>query len=402
MMMGVYPKVDKPYMFGLHQCSYARAWTPEEERLFNEIGRRLGDALTSLLTLRNLRESERRLEEAQRLAHVGWWDRDFVSGTITLSEEAYRILCVAPERRIQYLAECERHWQEAIHPQDRESVIRAADAALGGGPRYDVKYRITRLDGELRTVRSQGDVTRDEAGQPRRMFGFIQDITELKHAEEQLCASLREKEVLLKEVHHRVKNNLQLISSLLSLQAGAAKNREVADVLIESQNRVRAMALVHEYLYRSADLPSVRLADYIQSLSTHLYHSYNVDPERIALEFHVGDVAMDLDRSIRCGLIINELVSNAIKHAFPGGRKGRVTINLCSLPDGRQSLTVSDNGVGLPPDVAPWHTDSIGLQLVADLTDQLGGTLTVSRDGGTTINIKCSATKQGGTNYTTH
>ncbi len=189
--MAVYPKVDKPYMFGLHQCSYPRVWMAQEERLFKVIGRRLADALTGLLMFRDLRESEARLEEAQRIAHVGYWDRDFDTGRVTWSDEAYRIFGLAPqERAITYAA-----LPELIHPEDRAIVMRAVAEALHGGPRYDVEYRALRPDGEVRIVHSQGVVTRDESGRPRRMFGTVQDITERRRAEEEL----RESEAKLEE-----------------------------------------------------------------------------------------------------------------------------------------------------------------------------------------------------------
>jgi len=182
--MAVYPKGDKPYMLGLHQCSYPRVWTPQEERLFQEIGRRLEDALTSLLMFRNLGESERKLEESQRLAHVGYWERDTDTDVITWSDETYRIFGLQPQERILNLAQL----PELVHPQDQQIVVEAVAAALRGGPRYDVEYRVVRPNGEVRLVHSQGDVMRDDSGRPRRMFGTVQDITERKRAEQRLVA----------------------------------------------------------------------------------------------------------------------------------------------------------------------------------------------------------------------
>jgi PAS domain S-box-containing protein len=182
--MAIYPKGDKPYMLGLHQCSYPRVWTPREERLFQEIGRRLEDELTSLLMFRNLGESERKLEEASRLAHVGYWERDPDTDLITWSDETYRIFGLEPQARMLSLAQL----PELVHPEDKQIVIEAVAEALRGGPRYDVEYRVVQPNGELRLVHSQGDVIRDESGRPRRMFGTVQDITERKRAEERLVA----------------------------------------------------------------------------------------------------------------------------------------------------------------------------------------------------------------------
>ena len=187
--MALYPKVDRPYMFGLHQCAYPRVWTPQEERLFQEIGQRLADALTGLLMFRSLRESERRLDEAQRIAHVGYWDRDLDTGRITLSDEACRIFGLQPEERVVDLTQWHERWLVLIHTEDRPRIAAAAATALRGGPPYDVEYRVVRPDGEVRIIYSRGEVTWDEAGRPRRMFGMMQDITELRRAEDELRAS---------------------------------------------------------------------------------------------------------------------------------------------------------------------------------------------------------------------
>jgi len=178
--LAIYPKGDRPYMLGLHQCSYPRAWTSEEERLFQEIGRRLEDALTSLLMFRNLGDSERKLEEAQRLAHVGYWERDLRTDVITWSDETYRIFGLRPQERILNLADL----PELVHPEDRQIVAGAVAEALRGGQRYDVEYRVVRPNGEVRLVHSQGDLMPADPGRPRRMFGTVQDITERKWAEQ--------------------------------------------------------------------------------------------------------------------------------------------------------------------------------------------------------------------------
>ena len=177
--MAIYPKGDRPYLFGLHQCSHPRVWTPEEERLFQEIGRRLADALTSLLMFRNLRGSEARLEEAQRIAHVGYWERNVDGSEIIWSDETYRIFGLVPRERTMNRAA----WQELIHPEDREIIVQAVSEALRGGTRYDAEYRIVRPSGEVRIIHSQGDLRRNESGAPQRIFGIVQDITERKRAE---------------------------------------------------------------------------------------------------------------------------------------------------------------------------------------------------------------------------
>ena len=185
MAVAIDAKADNAYLFGLHQCSRARVWTDEEQRLFQEIGRRLGDAMAALSMLRGVRDSERKLEAAQRIAHVGWWERDFINKRVSLSDEAQRIFGVEPVD----LPQWQDRWVSLIHSDDRARAAEAAAAAMRGGPRYDVEYRVIRPDGTVRVVHSQGDMAWNESGQPARQFGVMQDITELRKAEAERRAS---------------------------------------------------------------------------------------------------------------------------------------------------------------------------------------------------------------------
>jgi two-component sensor histidine kinase len=205
----------------------------------------------------------------------------------------------------------------------------------------------------------------------------------------QLEASLQEKEVLLKEIHHRVKNNLQVISSLLSLQSHTVDDPHVLAFFQESERRIHSMALVHEMLYQTDDLGKCNLAQYIPTLSAQLMRAYGVDAGRIALRIDVEEVALPLDMAIPCGLILNELLSNCLKHAFPGGQAGEVTVALTHTAD-CVTLSVRDNGRGVPEHLDFRNTDSLGLQLVCALTEQLGGRLTLTREGDTTFTVSIS------------
>ena len=183
MVMALYPKGAQPYTFGLTQCRYPRIWTAREERLFQEIGRRLEDALTSLLMFRTLGESERKLEEAQRISHVGHWERDLALDQYTLSDQTYRIYGLEPQQRIVGFSDIEK----LVHPADRHLRAAAWAVALETG-RYDVEYRVIRPNGDVRVVHGQGNLARDDSGRPRRVFGSVQDITERKRAEQRLVA----------------------------------------------------------------------------------------------------------------------------------------------------------------------------------------------------------------------
>jgi PAS domain S-box-containing protein len=217
-----------------------------------------------------------------------------------------------------------------------------------------------------------------------------QDITDQKRAERQIKTSLSEKEVLLQEIHHRVKNNLQVVSSLLSLQSEQIKNKEALTVFKESQDRVKAMALVHERLYKSQDLANIDFTGYVQNLSNHLMRSYGSHAGAVSLDLKVEPVPLGIDAAIPCGLIINELVSNALKYAFPKGERGTILLSLKQEGNNTLRLIVKDDGIGMPEGIDLSNTPSLGLKLVQGLVQQLGGVLTHRNNNGTEFDISFS------------
>jgi len=222
----------------------------------------------------------------------------------------------------------------------------------------------------------------------------IRDITERKQAQAKILASLAEKETLLKEVHHRVKNNMQVISSLLRLQEGRVKDKDAAALLKDSQNRIQSMALVYNKLYQSENLASVNMTDYIKELSAGLVKSYAVSPVRVAVNVAQSNVFLNVDSAIPCGMIINELVTNSLKYAFPGNRKGLITISLTENEKGLQ-LTVGDDGMGIPEGVSLANNSTLGIKLVSNLVrDQLGGILEIDRRHGTAYQINFPRNKE--------
>ena len=223
---------------------------------------------------------------------------------------------------------------------------------------------------------------------------LTQEMGRRRQAEERIRASLSEKEVLLKEIHHRVKNNLQIISSLLNLQLGDIDEPRILEMFRESQDRVQTMALIHEKLYRSEDLARVDFAEYIHGLANYLIRSYRAQAGIVNLKIDVVDVFLSLDVAIPCGLIVNELVSNALKYAFEKRGKGEIRIALHSGAGDRLTLIVGDNGIGLPQNLDFRKTDSLGLQLVTTLVDQLDGTIRLNHGEGTEFQIIFKA-KQG-------
>jgi PAS domain S-box-containing protein len=244
---------------------------------------------------------------------------------------------------------------------------------------------------------------RDSQGSPLQYVAQLEDVTERKQAEAKLQASLKEKEVLLKEIHHRVKNNLQIVSSLLDLQAEYIQNPQVLEKLEDSKHRLLAMSLIHETLYQSENLAQVDLSDYVERLATNILFAQSTDYERIRLQFELEPVFLNLETAIPCGLLLNELITNSIKHAFPEPMKGKITIGLyhqSSQPTSRMTekgcqvdkimLRVSDNGVGLPKHINFKDTKSLGLTLIQDLTQQLRGDLEISSIKGTEFSLTFS------------
>jgi two-component sensor histidine kinase len=233
----------------------------------------------------------------------------------------------------------------------------------------------------------------------RELFERQMAEKELLAADHNLRQSLAEKEALLKEIHHRVKNNLQIVSSLLYLQEAYMKDPKGVEILRESQNRVKSMALIHEQLYGRADLAKIDFGRYIQELVTNLFDAYGIDPPRIQLNVRADDIALGIDMAVPCGLIINELVSNALKYAFLPDHSGTIDIVIRSLEAGRIKIVVADNGVGFAQPPADAEKKSLGLRLIDTLTTQLDGSISIKTENGTRFSIILNAPAQPGKDF---
>jgi len=226
----------------------------------------------------------------------------------------------------------------------------------------------------------------------KNILKFVSDQVAMtvhrKRAEAQIKAQLQEKDVLLKEVHHRVKNNMQVISSLLNLQSRQIKDPDVLEMFKESQRRIRSMALIHERLYQSSDLSRIEFSQYLRNLTTHLFHSYQVDVSRVQLKIEADEVHLNINTAIPCGLIVNELVSNALKHGFPEGRSGELDIDLRRVAGDGYILRVKDDGVGFPEGLDFRKTETLGMQIISTLVEQIDGRLELSRKKGTAFQLE--------------
>ncbi len=223
---------------------------------------------------------------------------------------------------------------------------------------------------------------------------IARDITEIKEIQIQLEQTLKEKEMLMKEIYHRVKNNLMVISSLLNLQSGYIEDEKAKSIFKESQNRANSMAIIHQRLYQSSDLKNIDFGDYIHTLANDLYDSYVPDPERVGLNINADEVKIDINTSIPLGLIINELLSNSMKHGFPDDKKGEITIDFHKV-DGDFILEVKDTGVGIPEDIDIFNTGSLGMQLITSLTQQISGELEFARTPNTCFRVTFPETEYG-------
>jgi len=271
-----------------------------------------------------------------------------------------------------------------VHPDDRAGSQQFF-LSLIQNQRESCRNELRALtkDGSFRWVEVFAQVRLDEGNRVVGVTGTLNDITTRKEAETRIEASLREKEVLLKEVNHRVKNNLQVISSLLNLQRDQICDEKARELFTDAQSRIESMALVHEKLYQSSDLGRIDFADYLRDLTDNLGGLMGHRARNLSLKLESTGLQLGVDTAIPCGLIINELVTNAYKHAFPAGGQGHVVVAISRVNNGRLRLMVADDGCGLPVDMDLRQTRSLGLRLVHTLVQQLRGTLVVERERGT-------------------
>jgi PAS domain S-box-containing protein len=331
-----------------------------------------------------LRESESRLHTlanampqlawiAQADGHIFWYNQRWYDYTGT-----------TPEQMEGW------GWQDVHDPEVLPKVLAEWRNSLATGQPFEMEHPLRGTDGCFRQFLTRSYPLKDGEGRVTQWFGTNTDVTELKQAEERIQASLREKEVLLKEIHHRVKNNLQVISSLVDLQADALDNPDLRVLFEDVRDRVRSMALVHEKLYQSESLARVEFSEYAQTLLDYLWRAHGGSAGTIRLTLDLEPASFSVEKAVPCGLILNELAVNALKHAFKGRTDGEVTVSLHLGPESEVSLGVSDNGVGFASDVDWQQAPSLGLRLVRILAKQLKGTVKMSTNNGTEFRITFS------------
>ena len=275
-----------------------------------------------------------------------------------------------------------------IHRRHIQIFDQAAVSARRMGERNDIQGR--RKDGT--EFPAEASISKVDVDGHRMFTVILRDVTDRVQAEERMKASLHEKEALLKEIHHRVKNNLQVVSSLLGLQSRSIADLEMRKRFQESQNRIHSMALLHESLYQSDNLSEIDFPEYIRQLAAHLFRSYGVGNERVRLQTDLQKLSLTLDTAVPCGLIVNELLSNSLKYAFPASRSGIIRITMSEEPDRQIRLVVADNGVGMDSAIDWTTTPTLGLRLVRTLMQQLGGRLEMTSTSGPEVQLTFPAT----------
>lgn len=328
-----------------------------------------------------LAASEQRFRALATYAPVGIFETDLHLNLLFVNER-YMELTDLTQEQLRGTG-----WTQALHPDDRQLVVAEWHEAMNHEREFLAEARMQHPSSAIVWLHCRAVPVCDPDGNVRGYLGTLTDITARKHSEQQIKASLAEKEVLLKEIHHRVKNNLQVISSLLTLQAEAIIEPGMRELFLESQRRVRSMALIHEKLYQGDDLTQIDFGMYVTSLTTYLVRAYRANTHTVRIHTAIAEVGLDIDRALSFGLILSELVSNSLKHAFTAGMAGEISITLERDGNGNMVFTVCDNGVGLPPGFDPDASASMGLQVVTAFVTQLHGSITYHIDTGTVFTI---------------
>ena len=343
------------------------------------------------VTVGALRESEQRFRKTFELAGAGIVQVSLDGRFTRVNQRFCDIVGYTQDEML------ELRFQDITYPDDIEADLANVRRILDGEiATYSMEKRYLRKDSSIVWVSLTVSLVRDRPGDPNYFIAVVEDTTERKHAELAVQSSLAEKEVLLREIHHRVKNNMQVISSLLNLQAKGIEDPRLSKMFQESQSRVRAMALIHEILYQSGQLARIDFGEYVTKLATSLVRMYGTEPGRINLSVRAENVTLGIDDTVPCGLVINELLSNSLKYAFRDGRTGEIRIEAEPVTNDRIKLVVRDDGIGIPAEVDIRNTDTMGMRLVIGLVEsQLGGDVTLDRSQGTCFTVTFAPTKSG-------
>lgn len=389
----VVPIVQQESLWGFiiaHQCARTRKWQEFEIDLLQQLATQVGIALSQAQFLFALRESEERYRRIVETASEGIWTIDADSYTTFVNDKMAQMLgFCCPQQML------EKPLWEFIDKAELENARKNVDRRRQGiSEQHDFKFR--RQDGRDLWALISTTPLLDEHQNYLGALAMVTDITERMKAEEKIQTSLKEKEVLLKEIHHRVKNNLYVIYNLLDLQSDTISNPRIQNLFADSQNRIQTMALIHEQLYQSNNLAQINFADYIHNLLDNLLSSFDTGFCQIQTLINVEPINFDIETAIPCGLLINELVTNSFKYAFNDHISGEIGIDMHQLKNCQEEkyqLKISDNGTGIPEDIDWQNSPSLGLRLVNILAEQLEATIELDRTNGTSFCLTFSQLK---------
>lgn len=346
----------------------------------------VGMTLSSYITERKnieeaLEKSEAKLTTAQSLAHIGHWELDPASGHVQGSDELFRIFGL-PKNEFTLEA-----FANVVHPEDREYDLKHIKKGIESGENWDIEHRLLLKDGILKYVNTIGQAIVDKNGKTTHLFGTVQDITERKKIEENLNQTLHEKETLIRELYHRTKNTLQVVRSMLLLQTeNFSENIELQNLIRDTDLRIQAIIIVHNLLFKSRDLSKISIDHYIRELCNKVLKNFDT-LDRISIKIEIEDQNILLDTAIPLGLVFNELMTNSLKHAFPGNKKGLISIKIQKTNEESIRLIFSDDGIGVGSEFDFRNLQSLGMKFIFGIGEkQMQGHVNFENKNG----VKCT------------
>jgi len=324
------------------------------------------------------------VELAEEVADIGLWEYNIADDTIYWSDETYRVWGYEPTD----IAPTEKHFKERIHPEDAERVKQTYKQSLADNEEYHMVYRLQFPEGNIKFIEAFGRHVYDEDGNPISTIGTNQNVTVREKERRNIESSLSKYQTMLKEIHHRVKNNLGVLAGTMQLQLLEENDEQFKHKLLDSTNRIRTIANVHEQLYQSQDFNEIPLGKSIEKIASDLIQAMPLESE-ITLDIEYDDIYLSNQKSMTCSLLVNEIITNALKHAFDGEESGELSIRLQEDDDEYIHLSITDNGVGLPDDFQQNEDSSLGMDLIETLCQQLEASKTLeSSEEGTQFSMR--------------
>ncbi len=332
--------------------------------------------------LEELERKEQKLKKAQRIGKMGSWTWNVLTNELYWSDEVYELYDLDRNR----FSPTFENFMEMLPEGEVEKVEEVIERILDGKEWEEIELRVQKPDGTVLYIHERGEVHYDSEGNPIEVSGTMQDVTARREYEEKLKSTLKEKEALLKEVHHRVKNNLAIINGLFQLEIFNTEDEQLHFSLSKSQGRIKSMALIHETLYASSDFANISYDSYLEELTSSIMSTFVKKAENIKIELDTENLVFNINQAIPSALLVNELITNALKHAFPNSNTGTISVIL-QEKEGFVHLSVKDDGVGMDPDIDIENPKTLGLTLIRHLVKQLNGELKLSEKGGTTFTV---------------